>query len=157
MNAIENEFHAAILLTIDLHRLVTAGQGESQEAEIVRETLGDLLPTLEKEDADLCAKVSARLDWYERWGRTGKEMRLEVGKMKTWEFTLELTGIKDPTTELADALFRTGCSDATFSKSEGKLWLDFDRKAESLEEAKTTAMNDIRKAGEMLGVPLEAK
>jgi hypothetical protein len=67
MNAIENEFHTAILLTIDLHRLVTAGWGESQEAEIVRETLGDLLSTLEKEDSDLCSKVSARLDWYGRW------------------------------------------------------------------------------------------
>jgi hypothetical protein len=66
---IENEFHTAILLTIDLHRLVTAGQGESEEADIVRETLGSLLLTLEKDDSDLCAKVSARLDWYERWYR----------------------------------------------------------------------------------------
>jgi hypothetical protein len=74
-----------------------------------------------------------------------------------WEFTLELTGIKDLTAELADSLFRAGCSDATFGKSEGKLWLDFDREAESLEEAVTTAMNDVRKAGEMLGVPLDAK
>jgi len=73
-----------------------------------------------------------------------------------WEFTLELIGTEYPTAELADALFRSGCSDATFSKSEGKLWLDFDREAESLEEAVTTATNDVRKAGEMLGVPLEA-
>jgi hypothetical protein len=76
--------------------------------------------------------------------------------MKNWEFTLELTGIKNPTTELADSLFRAGCADATLSKSEGKLWLDFDREAESLEEAVATAMNDVRRAGEMLGVPLEA-
>jgi hypothetical protein len=73
-----------------------------------------------------------------------------------WEFTLELTGTEDPTTELADALFRAGCDDATLSKSGGKLRLDFDREAESLEEAVTTATNDVRKAGEMLGVPLEA-
>lgn len=79
--------------------------------------------------------------------------------MRTWEFNFELVGVgvDDPTAELADALFRAGCDDATLSKSEGKLWLDFDREAESLEEAKTTAMNDVRKAGEMLGVPLEAK
>ena len=77
--------------------------------------------------------------------------------MKTWEFTLELTGIEDPTAELAEALFRAGCDDTTLSKSEGKLWLDFDREAESLEEAVTTATNDVRKAGERLGVPLDVK
>lgn len=66
-NTIANEFHTAILATIDLHRLVVAGQGESQEADTVREALDDLLPKLEREDSDLCAKVSARLDWYERW------------------------------------------------------------------------------------------
>lgn len=77
--------------------------------------------------------------------------------MKNWQFTLELTGIEEPTAELADALFRAGCSDATLSKSEGKLWLDFDREAESLEEAMTTAMNDVRKAGETLNISLDAK
>jgi hypothetical protein len=77
--------------------------------------------------------------------------------MKTWEFTLEITGVADPTDELADALFRAGCSDATLSKSEGRLWLDFDRNSESMEEAVRTAIDDVRRAGERLGTPLDAK
>jgi hypothetical protein len=81
----------------------------------------------------------------------------EGENVKNWEFTLELTGAEDLTTELADALFLAGCADATLSKSGGKLWLDFDRDSESLEEAVRTAIDNVRRAGERLGFSLDAK
>lgn len=75
---IRNEFHTAILLTIDLHRLVVAGLGRSQEADVVRETLDGLLANLSGDESDLCVKVRARLEWYERALSADGEWR-EVG------------------------------------------------------------------------------
>jgi hypothetical protein len=76
---------------------------------------------------------------------------------KTWDFTLVLKGVSDLTDDLADALFEAGCDDATHSMVGGKPLLDFSREAESLEEAVLTALEDIRRAGEMLGVPLDVE
>lgn len=77
--------------------------------------------------------------------------------MKNWEFALVLTGVVDLTDDLADALFEEGCDDATFSMVGGKPRLDFDREAESLEDAVLSALDDIRRAGERLGIHLDVE
>jgi hypothetical protein len=79
------------------------------------------------------------------------------GVEMNWEFTLELTGVEDLTTELADSLFLAGCGMQPSASPKGRLWLDFDRESESLEEAVRTAKDDIRKAGERSGFTLDAR
>lgn len=76
---------------------------------------------------------------------------------KTWDFALVLAGVVDLTDDLADALFEEGCDDATFSMVGGKPRLDFSREAESLEDAVLTASEDIRRAGESLGIHLDVE
>jgi hypothetical protein len=76
---------------------------------------------------------------------------------RTWDFTLVLTGVSDLTDDLADALFEAGCDDATPSVVNGKPLLDFSREAESLEKAVLAALEDIRRAGKRLGIPLDVE
>jgi hypothetical protein len=63
------------------------------------------------------------------------------------EFTLVLDGIPELTPEIMDALYEAGCDDATVSRSNGTVSMDFDRPAASLTEAIVSAINDIRRAG----------
>ncbi len=63
------------------------------------------------------------------------------------EFTLVLDGIPDLTPEVMNALFEAGCDDATVSRQNGRLVIDFDRAGVSMREAIVSAINDIRKAG----------
>jgi len=60
------------------------------------------------------------------------------------EFTLILSGVTDITTELEDALFDAGCSDATISMSFGRVYLEFVRREASLKDAIISAINDVR-------------
>lgn len=48
---------------------------------------------------------------------------------------------------MADVLYGCGCNDALFSVSGNKIYLDFDRKAESLDIAIESAKADIKRAG----------
>lgn len=70
-------------------------------------------------------------------------------------FTLVLSGADDITTALEDALFESGCDDATLSFSHGRLWLDFDREAATLEEAVRQAIAEVRRAGVAAGIGLD--
>lgn len=61
-------------------------------------------------------------------------------------FCLVLTGIANLTEEMINALFESGCDDSTpcFIDKEVRIW--FDREAESLEDAISMAIRDVRQA-----------
>lgn len=73
----------------------------------------------------------------------------------TYEFTLVLTGIEEPIPKTSgdafsaveDALFESGCDDATISVRCGRPFLEFAREAPSLKDAILAAIQDVLKAG----------
>ncbi len=67
--------------------------------------------------------------------------------MKNHEFRLVLAGLSDVSMDDADALYEAGCSDATFGSCDGVAFGDFDREAETLEEAIRSAIADVQRAG----------
>jgi hypothetical protein len=66
--------------------------------------------------------------------------------MKEYDFTLILAGIDDLTEEVCDALFDSGCNDATPGMQDGRVYLAFTREAPSLKDAVLSAIRDVRKA-----------
>lgn len=67
--------------------------------------------------------------------------------MKTYEFTLVLSGIAAVTEEAANALYEAGCDDGTFCARNGLAYVHFDREAASLGEALQSAVANVRAAG----------
>ena len=65
----------------------------------------------------------------------------------TYRFTLHLNGINAMTPEIADALHEASCDDATPFARAREAGVGFDREAESLEAAITSALADMRSAG----------
>lgn len=66
---------------------------------------------------------------------------------REFDFALIVGGVSDLTQEVEDALFEAGCDDATLSIQYGRLYLEFSRRAQSLEEAIVSAIQDVQKAG----------
>jgi hypothetical protein len=62
------------------------------------------------------------------------------------DFTLVLTGITDLTPGVCDALFESGCDDATLSMRSGRPYLTFSRTAPTLKDAILSAISDVKKA-----------
>ena len=62
------------------------------------------------------------------------------------DFALILTGVHELTSEVENALFETGCDDATLSVQYGFIYMEFSRMAESLKDAILSAIRDVRKA-----------
>ena len=67
------------------------------------------------------------------------------GELETYSFTLILSGFDELTDEIADAVYGSGCDDALLGIEDGVPYLDFDRKAESLDNAFCSAISDIEK------------
>jgi len=67
--------------------------------------------------------------------------------MKTYAFTLVLSGFTNITEQIEDRFFEAGCDDALLSFRDGVPYLDFDREAESPREAILSAVHDVEKAG----------
>ena len=67
--------------------------------------------------------------------------------MTNYEFRLVLTHRSEVSADDADALFEAGCSDATFGSVDSLAFGDFDREAESLEQAIRSAIADVQRAG----------
>lgn len=67
--------------------------------------------------------------------------------LKTFAFTLVLSGASELTEEIANALFEAGCDDAGDGSCDGILTVDFDREAGSLGEAIGSAIADVERAG----------
>ncbi len=66
--------------------------------------------------------------------------------MRKYEFTLILKGSLELTEEIADALFKAGCDDGTPGTCNGVFSIDFHREANSLEEAITSAIGNVKSA-----------
>lgn len=67
--------------------------------------------------------------------------------MKTHKFTLILSGISDLEANVADALFEATGGDIEFNMRNRVPYLEFSRRAPSLEEAVRSAMHDVEEAG----------
>ena len=63
--------------------------------------------------------------------------------VSAFAFTLIVEGADPQSAEVADALFEAGCDDALVGHSEGVQFLDFDREANSIEEAVLSAVADV--------------
>lgn len=63
--------------------------------------------------------------------------------MRRFKFTLVVEGCDLKTDEAVDALFEAGCDDALVGSSKGVQFLDFDRDAESVDEAVRSAVADV--------------
>jgi hypothetical protein len=66
---------------------------------------------------------------------------------RTWTFTLVLSGVRELTGEVEDALFEAGCADALLGSRDGAVYLDFDRQSPSFREAVLSAIADVENAG----------
>ena len=68
--------------------------------------------------------------------------------MTSYQFTLILTGIKELTPEVTDALYEAGFDDALVGMAAGVPYMDVNhRQAESLDKAVREAILDVEKAG----------
>lgn len=66
---------------------------------------------------------------------------------RIFSFTITLTGVSELTPAMAEAIFAAGCDDATPRSSEGVVTIGFDREAESLGDAISSAIKDVERAG----------
>ncbi len=67
--------------------------------------------------------------------------------LKTYTFTLVLSGISEVTEDIANALYEAGCDDAGVGSCDGVSTVDFDREAESLGDAIGSAVKNVERAG----------
>lgn len=70
---------------------------------------------------------------------------------QTYKFTIVLKNVDENTPDLEDSLYEAGCDDALVNFINGTVYLDFDRKAFSLEDAVISAIKDIETAS----IPIE--
>ncbi len=66
---------------------------------------------------------------------------------REYDFALILSGVRELTTEVEDALFEAGCDDSTLSVQYGCIYMEFSRAAASLKDAILSAIRDVRSAG----------
>lgn len=66
--------------------------------------------------------------------------------MKSHVFTLILSGVSELTPDLADALYEATEGDLELSLVDGVVLAEFDRSAETLREAVTSAIRDVENA-----------
>ena len=67
--------------------------------------------------------------------------------MPLFNFTLTLSGVTSDTKGLEDALYNAGCDDALLCFYGTAVYLEFDREAETLNQAVLSAIRDIESAG----------
>ena len=63
--------------------------------------------------------------------------------MKSYHFSLVLSGVDRATKELEDAFYEAGCDDALICFYNGSVYLEFDRVAQSFEVALSSAIRDV--------------
>ncbi len=66
--------------------------------------------------------------------------------MKTHSFTLILSGVAELTPELADALYSATGGDIELNLRDGIAFVEFERKAATLQEAITAAIREVENA-----------
>lgn len=67
--------------------------------------------------------------------------------MKTHRFTLILSGVRELTPDFADALYEATHGDIELGLRDGVAFVDFSRRARSLRDAITTAIQDVESCG----------
>lgn len=67
--------------------------------------------------------------------------------MALYNFTLTLSGVTYETEGLEDALYESGCDDALICAYGNSIYVEFDRDADSLDEAIASAVENIESAG----------
>jgi hypothetical protein len=82
--------------------------------------------------------VVDRTDWEEA-------RRIFAGQYKSYEFIVCLDDGID-IESISEPLLKAGCDDGTLASCGNRVWIRFTRKAESLEQAIRSAVNDIRSA-----------
>ncbi len=65
---------------------------------------------------------------------------------KDYQFTLILKNVDENTPNLEDSLYEAGCNDALINFRNGTVSLDFDRKANSIDDAVMSAIRDVESA-----------
>ena len=73
-------------------------------------------------------------------------------KDQTHNFVLVVSGVSEPDGRLEDALFDSGCDDATLAFRNSVGYLEFDRRAPSLDTAILSAVRDVERADPRLTV-----
>lgn len=68
-------------------------------------------------------------------------------KEKTYNFTLTLEGINEPSEGIENALFEANCDDALLYFRDQIGYLEFDRTSENIENAIISAINDVESTG----------
>ncbi len=68
-------------------------------------------------------------------------------RQQEYSFTLILSGLFDLTEAVCDALYEAGCGDALLGVRDGVVFLDFDRRADSFQDAVLGAIADVEGAG----------
>lgn len=69
-------------------------------------------------------------------------------KVESTEHNFQIVlGVREVDAKLSDRLFEAGCGDAALVARDGLVFLDFDREAPTFEDAVTSAIRDVRKAG----------
>ena len=67
--------------------------------------------------------------------------------MSIYHFTIVVRDASSNLADLEDQFFKTGCEDALLCQYNGTVYLEFDREAQSIVEAITSALNSIRTLG----------
>lgn len=67
--------------------------------------------------------------------------------MKTFEFSVIASGLDPEAADFADRFYDAGCDDATVSFLKGRIIVDFARDAQSIDEAISSAVACVEKAG----------
>src|ERR1039457_1955510 len=76
------------------------------------------------------------------------QRRMKMSRQtKTYNFALILSGVTEPSAKVEDALFNAGCDDAILAFRNDTAYLEFDRKADSHEQAVLSAIRAVEKAG----------
>jgi hypothetical protein len=75
--------------------------------------------------------------------------------MAFYNFTLKFSGITHQVEGLEDVLYESSCDDALIYTYGNSIYVEFDREADSLDDAITSAIENIESA--ILGVILEFK
>lgn len=77
-----------------------------------------------------------------------------MSQKNTQQFSLVLSGVDENTPNLEDALYEAGCDDALINFSNGTVSIDFDRKADSIENAIISAIHEVEQAN--IGAAVES-
>lgn len=67
-----------------------------------------------------------------------------MNQHSSYQFTLVLKDVDENTPNLVDCLYEAGCDDALINYRNGAVYLEFDREADSLEDAVISAIKNVK-------------